>query len=156
MKSRYLPWLLLILAAVLALVFSGFQSGQDDTLVKPVARSRTDASLRGIVPRTTTPDAGNAALFGATPEEAPASGQSESAQEGEISNPPLLWRVIGKQHDGSSGWSVFLARDELTMVARVGDVLDDGYRIVSIAPPTMIVGHVTQDTRRAMDIGEAQ
>lgn len=156
MKSTYLPWLLVALAGVTALVVMGDPSGGNEKTVDPVARGASIMRLRTILPRKVIGHVGNADLFGVAAAEMHAAAPSVSIQQGE---PRLIeqpsWNVIGKHLDGSSGWSVFLARDEQTLIVRAGDVLDDGHQIVSIVPPVMILHHMKRNTRKTLEIGEA-
>jgi hypothetical protein len=63
------------------------------------------------------------------------------------------WHCIGKQRDEDTRWSVFLARGNETRVVRIGDTLDDAYRVTAIAPPTLTLLHLKTKTHRTIDIG---
>ena len=157
MKSKQLPWLLVALAAVAALVATSDPAGTGGVIVAPTARGIPNMTLRAVLPRKAYVEGSNLDPFVPPPVEVSPSAQAQSPQQSDPRNvEQSLWIVIGKQNDGPAGWSVFLARNEQTLIARVGDVLDDGYRIISISPPTMILRHVKRDSRRALDIGEAQ
>jgi hypothetical protein len=158
-KPGRLPWLLLALVGTAAL--AAFGSAPDNT-VRATGMATSSEQLpviRALEPRHYGPAPGSDP-FAATP---PA-GAPEPVPPGRMSavppapsfNVPLNWRVLGKQHTEGEGWTVFLARDDMTLVVSTGDTLDDTYRVVSITPPTLTLQHFKNQSKRTLDIGEAR
>lgn len=66
--------------------------------------------------------------------------------------PPLPFTYLGKQiSDGQ--WSVFLARGDTTFIATVGAVLDNRYRVDSVAPPIMTLTYLPLKQVQQLSIG---
>ena len=66
--------------------------------------------------------------------------------------PPLPFIYLGKQiSDGQ--WSVFLARGDSTFIATVGAVLDNRYRVDSVAPPVMTLTYLPLKQVQQLSIG---
>lgn len=156
MKGKTLPWLLVALAGVMLLLAMGDPPGSNDRVVAATVRNASGVQLRATLPRKASGSVGNADLFGV----APIATQNATSSESSDQHHPRMddkpsWNVIGKHLENPSGWAVFLAREEQTLMVRVGDVLEDGYRVDSIAPPVMVLRHVKRNTRKTLDIGEA-
>lgn len=157
MKSSRLPWLLFVLVAVALLAAYGQASTPPPS--SAVAAERLPY-VRALAPRQNVPAAiGHpfASEAGLPADSTAAQTDPPRAVSPAPSLPPLpAWRVIGKQYDEQEGWSVFLARGEETRIVRVGDTLDETYRVASIQPPLMILQHLKRQTRQTLDIGEAK
>lgn len=151
MNSSRLPWLLLVLVAVAMLAAYG-----EASTPPPATSTPTDSLpyIRALAPRlaatAVTGDPFSVSLPAATPAPSGAVPPAPSLP------PQLPWRVIGKQYDEQEGWAVFLARGEETRIVRVGDTLDDTYRVASIQPPVLTLQHLKRHTRQTLDIGEAK
>lgn len=66
--------------------------------------------------------------------------------------PPLPFTYVGKQiSDGQ--WSVFLARGDTTFIATAGAVLDNRYRVDSVAPPIMTLTYLPLKQVQQLSIG---
>ena len=59
-----------------------------------------------------------------------------TAAEVKPTAPPLPYTYVGK-HWKDNEWTVYLARDAVTLLVRKGDVIDDTYRIQLIESKTM-------------------
>lgn len=159
MKQERLPWLLLALAGTAAL--SAFGGAPDEAVraADAFATAERLPIIRALAARNYAPALRGdpfaaASLPGATGEAA--AGDPSAVPPAPSLAPSLPWRVLGKQRDDDEGWSVFLARGEETWVVRSGDTLDDNYRVISIAPPALILLHLKQKTRSTLDIGVAR
>ena len=69
--------------------------------------------------------------------------------------PPAPYAVLGKLKD-ADGWQVFLARGELTLVARAGTVLEGSYQVTLIDPPRMVLTHLPAGQTQELGIGEGR
>jgi hypothetical protein len=69
--------------------------------------------------------------------------------------PPLPFTVLGKKlQDG--GWQVFLARADRTYIVRDKDVIENDYRVESIAPPSLTLTYLPMNERQTLSIGNAE
>ena len=147
MSSRRLPWLLLALAATAGWAALG------DAPPEPVAAagmaSEPLPAIRALLARV--PSAATADPFALPPPPPPADTLAVPPEPTLPAAPG--WRCIGKQLDEDIRWSVFLARGTETRVVRVGDTLDDAYRVAAIAPPTLTLLHLKTKIHRTIDIG---
>lgn len=156
MTSSRLPWLLFVLVAVALLA----AYGQASTPPSPAVATERLPYVRALAPRQNVPAAiGNpfapAARLPANPTAAQTDPPPAASPAPSLAH-TLPWRVIGKQYDEQEGWCVFLARGEETRIVRVGDTLDETYRIASIQPPLMTLQHLKRQMRQTLDIGEAK
>lgn len=159
MKPGRLTWLLLALVGTAAVAAFGDPQGTPvATTALPVTAEKL-AAIRALLPRQFPPaPAGDP--FAASPptgaHEAVPSERPDAVSPALTFTAPLNWRVLGKQKAEGDGWSVFLARGEETCVVRVGDTLDESYRVLAIAPPTLTLQHLKNKTKRTLDIGDAK
>jgi hypothetical protein len=158
-KPGRLSWLLLALVGTAAL--AAFGSAPDETVraTGMVASSERLPVIRALESRHYGPAPGSDP-FAATPPagspEPASSGQTRAVPPAPTFNAPLNWRVLGKQRTEGESWTVFLARDDMTLVVNTGDTLDDTYRVVAITPPTLTLQHLKNQSKRTLDIGEAR
>lgn len=159
MKPGRLSWLLLALVGTAALAAFGNASDEPVRAAGALASVERLPVIRALEPRSYP------SLLGGDPFASTPLGGQPDTTPGDRTNAvppaptfsvPLNWRVLGKQLTEGEGWTVFLARGDETWVVRTGDTLDDTYRVVAIAPPTLTLQHVKQKTRRTLDIGEAR
>jgi hypothetical protein len=161
MSARRLPWLLAALAVTAVWSAIGGQAEHDPALsaaaLDGLATERLP-TIRALIERQASPDAvldPFALSAPASPAPPPPQGAVPPAPTFEPP-PPLAWRYIGKQQDDESVWTVFLAHGPRTQIVRVGDTLDDTYRVAAIAPPTLTLQHLKNKTNRTLDIGAAR
>lgn len=155
MNGKWLPWLLAAFAALAVLVITGDPVSPDYEVVAPTRMADTRPSIRALLSRRVGVNERGVDPFALPHGEAFSMSQQASSPP---ADPPQAgeqpsWNVIGKQYDSTAGWSVFLARDNQTCIVRVGDELDDGYRIVAINPPVLSLQHMKRKTRSTLDIG---
>ena len=158
MKSGRLTWLLLALVATAAVTAFGDPQEAPVAATAQPANAEKLAAIRALLPRQYTPGpAGNpfaASLPPSAPEPAPV--RPDAVVPALTFSAPLNWRVLGKLQSDDEGWSVFLARGEETTVVRVGDTLDESYRVLAIVPPTLTLQHLKNKTKRTLDIGDTR
>jgi hypothetical protein len=158
MSTRRLPWLLTALAATAVWSAIGGQAEHDPALsaaaLDGLATERLP-TIRALIERQAAP---GTALdpFALPVQDTPPRSPQGAVPPAPTFSPPLAWRYIGKQQEEESGWSVFLAHGARTQVVRVGDTLDDTYRVAAIAPPTLTLQHLKNKTNRTLDIGAAR
>jgi len=161
MKSRRMPLLLLALATTAALAAFGDASPDAVAPSAPLGAAEPVVAvvvIRALHPRADIPAPDGDPFAVAAPAnqlEAPPV-ETNAVSPTPTLAAPLPWRVIGKQLEDESVWTVFLARGEETSIVRVGDMLDDSYRVATIQPPTLTLQHIHTKTRRTLDIGEAK
>ena len=159
MKAGRLTWLLLALGATAAL--AAFGDPQDGTVsaAVPLATAARPAAIRALLPRQFAPaPVGDPFAIDRPADpvpDAPAE-RSRAVSPALTFTVPLNWRVLGKQQSDDEGWTVFLARGDETSVVRVGDTLDESYRVLAIAPPTLTLQHLKNKTKHTLDIGDAR
>lgn len=163
MKSHRLPWLLLALATTAALAAFGDPPAETVTATLPTQpRDHVVAhvvAIRALLPRAlaaAVPGDPFGVALSPRQAELPAAVVPATVPPAPTFNASLPWRVIGKQQEEGADWSVFLARGEETTVVRVGDLLDEGYRVTAIEPPTLTLQHIQKKIRRTLDIGDAR
>lgn len=158
MSARRMPWLLSALAATAVWSAVGGQGEHEPALsaaaidALPTERMPT---IRALLER----QAGAAPVldpFALPAQETPPPQGAVPPAPTFQPPPPLAWRYIGKQRDEDEAWTVFLASGTRTQVVRVGDTLDDIYRVAAIAPPTLTLQHLKNKTNRTLDIGVAR
>ena len=66
--------------------------------------------------------------------------------------PPLPFTFLGKQQQDGQ-WHVFLGRADRTIIAKVGLVLDNTYRVDSIAPPQMQITYLPLGQKQVLFVG---
>lgn len=153
MNAR-LPWLLLALATTAAL--AAFGDPPADIPAPMTEGGEHLPTIRVLNARVLPPIAdGDPFAIEMSPLPEP-SALASAALPAPSYAAPLRWQVIGKQYAEGDGWTVFLARGNETWVVRVGDTLDTEYRVLTIAPPTLTLQHLKQNTRRTLDIGDAR
>ncbi|WP_374565604.1 hypothetical protein [Ideonella sp.] len=69
--------------------------------------------------------------------------------------PAFPFEYIGKKREAGA-WEVFLAKDESTFVLKEGQVAEQSYQVVSIAPPEMTVVYLPMNHTYKISIGEAE
>ena len=69
--------------------------------------------------------------------------------------PSLPFKFIGKKLEASN-WEVYLARDQRTLVATKGAVLEGSYRVDAIEPPTMRLTYLPLDQVQQLNIGPTE
>ena len=67
--------------------------------------------------------------------------------------PPLPYTFLGKKLEGDV-WEVFLAKGEQTFIARASQVLENDWRVDSIAPPTLTVTYLPLGLPQTLSIGD--
>lgn len=152
MSSRRLPWLLVGLAATAGWAALGDSTAEAGSSAHLAAEPLP--TIRALLARV-LPDAPATDIFG-LPLPPPPVESAAAVSPASTFAAPLGWRCIGKQRDEGNegaGWSVFLAQGNQTRVVRVGDTLDDAYRVAAIAPPTLTLVHLKTKVRRTLDIG---
>lgn len=70
------------------------------------------------------------------------------------SAPPLPFSYIGKELEGSR-WTVFLADRNSSRIVRQGDLIDNIYRVDSVAPPTLTLTYLPLKQQQTIAIGSA-
>lgn len=69
--------------------------------------------------------------------------------------PPLPFTMLGKKlQDGA--WQVFLAKGDRTYIVRDRDVIENDYRVESIAPPSLTFTYLPMNERQTLSIGNAE
>lgn len=86
---------------------------------------------------------------------APAAAAPAAKEPAPASAPDPGFRVLGKKHEGSR-WEVYLGRDDVTHIARIGEIIESAWRVQRIAPPTMTLLHLPTNQERSLPIGEAR
>ncbi|TFW11370.1 hypothetical protein E4L96_21845 [Massilia arenosa] len=66
--------------------------------------------------------------------------------------PPLTYVFIGKARS-AAGWEVYLTQGERVMLVKQGDVLDNTWRVDSIAPPNMTLTYLPLNQVQQLNIG---
>lgn len=69
--------------------------------------------------------------------------------------PPFPFEYIGKKREAGA-WEVFLAKDESTFVLKEGQVAEQAYQVVRIAPPDLTVVYLPMNHTYTVAIGEAE
>jgi hypothetical protein len=67
--------------------------------------------------------------------------------------PPLPFRFLGKKLEGES-WEIYLARGEQTFIARTGQVIENEWRVDSIAPPILNLTYLPLGLHQTFPIGD--
>lgn len=70
--------------------------------------------------------------------------------------PPLPFVYIGKQRVAHGELEVFLAKGDRVIVTRERAVIDNTYRVESIAPPTMTLVYLPLDQVQQVSVGAAE
>ena len=83
------------------------------------------------------------------------SSQAYSAPPPPPTAPPFPYVVFGKQLENGA-WQVFLRRDQLIVVVKAAETLDDQYRVEEIRPPVMTVTYLPLRERQTIPIGGAE
>lgn len=68
--------------------------------------------------------------------------------------PSLPFKLIGKKKDGEV-WEVYLSEGDTTHIVRLGDTVNEAYKVRSIDPPTMVLSYLPLDQDQSMNIGPA-
>lgn len=74
------------------------------------------------------------------------------AQPARPTAPAVPFKFIGKKLE-TGNWEVYLARDQRTMVATRGAILEGSYRVDAIEPPTMRLTYLPLDQVQQLTIG---
>jgi len=69
--------------------------------------------------------------------------------------PALNFKVLGKKEENNL-WEVYLGRDDLSFIARVGDTLEGLWRVEQIEPPLMTLTHVPSGQTLKLPIGDGR
>lgn len=67
----------------------------------------------------------------------------------------LPFKFVGKRQEGDE-WEVYLARDDVNFIAKVGATVDVSFRVEAIAPPTIVLIHLPTGKSHSLSIGEAR
>jgi hypothetical protein len=95
-----------------------------------------------------------AALLGSpVPSAGPAGGDIPPLPSGPLV-PEMPFTYIGKQ-SSEGRWEVYLSRGDETLIVREQTIIDGGYRVESIAPPTMTLVYLPTKLVQTLDIGSA-
>jgi hypothetical protein len=86
---------------------------------------------------------------------AAATAQVDGGPPAAIEAPSFPFTVLGKKLE-SGTWEVFLAKEEATMVLKEGQIAEQAYQVVKIAPPTMTVVYLPMNHTYSVSIGEAE
>lgn len=146
-------WLFLGLMATAAVAAFGDMPESHYPVVAPAVHL---PRIRSLVARREMPVVTGDPFAPALPVTAPAVMVPPAVPSEPVFQAALPWRAIGKLQQEGEGWTVFLANGGATRVVRVGDTLDEAYRVTEIAPPKMALLHVRHKTRVTLDIGEAK
>ena len=65
--------------------------------------------------------------------------------------PPLPFKYLGKQKEADE-WQVFLGRDDHTFIVRKNDVVNDIYKVVDIAPPSITLLYLPLNQSQSLTI----
>lgn len=146
MNALRLPWLLAVLAATAG--WAALSDAQNEITAPASFAAEPLPAIRALLARR--PLAATSDPFALPP--------PPQAETIAVPPEPTLpaapgWHCIGKQRDEDTNWSVFLARGTETRVVRVGDTLDDAYRVAAIAPPMLTLMHLKTKARHTLDIG---
>lgn len=107
------------------------------------------SSGKGVKPKSAARD-----LFGARDWNPPPPPPPAVEQAPPPVAPPQPYTFIGKKHEGDS-WEAYLIRGEQTFIAREGLVLEGGYRIDKIQPPTLTMTYLPMAQVQTLSIGDA-
>ncbi len=69
--------------------------------------------------------------------------------------PPLPFKYVGRFSDDAGGL-VYLARGEQTLLARLGDTLENSYRVTAVEARRIEFEHIESGTRQTLDVPEAE
>lgn len=69
--------------------------------------------------------------------------------------PPLPYAFLGKKQEGGD-WEVYLARGDHNFVVSAGQVLEQHYRVETIAPPLLTLTYLPLAQQQTLAIGEAR
>ena len=86
----------------------------------------------------------------------PAAVAAASAPPPPPSAPPLPFRFVGMLELKSDRPTAFLARGEALNVVRVGDVIDDTYRIESLSPAKVVVTYLPLKQQQTLSVDGGQ
>lgn len=121
-------------------------------------KKAASVDVLAIRPRGAEPDASDPFATGfrtarATPSKAAVVAFKPPAITAPPSIPALPFRVLGRYVDGGED-TVFLQFGEQNMVARVGDVLNEQYKVESISAGVLTLIYLPLNQRQTLDIGE--
>lgn len=131
------------------------------------AGSRIDEPIEPVLPRTALygalQETGRVDLFAARaplvpPQASPAqvAAPLERAPVQPLPAPPSFdFKVLGKKQQ-AGGWEVFLEREGRTVFARTNALIEGGFHVDEIEPPTMKLTHVATRTPITVSVGEAR
>ena len=69
--------------------------------------------------------------------------------------PALPFVFLGKKLEAER-WEIYLSRGEQTLIVREKDVIDNTYRIDSIAPPTLMLTYLPLNQSQQLAVGNPQ
>jgi len=69
--------------------------------------------------------------------------------------PPLPYRYVGSFSD-DGGSVIYLARGEIAVVARVGEILDGTYKIAALQSRSVEFEHISTGTKQSLPIPDAE
>jgi len=107
---------------------------------------------KSLFPISNTPGVGSDLFAGrdwSPPPSAPAAEASAPAE------PTFPFEYIGKKREAGA-WEVFLAKDESTFVLKEGQVAEQAYQVVRIAPPDLTMVYLPMNHTYTISIGEAE
>jgi hypothetical protein len=117
------------------------------------------AALQARPERDEAAGDGHRKLFGAIlltpplPSAGPAGSDIPPLPSGSLGQ-ELPFTYIGKQ-SSDGRWEVFLSRGDDTLIVHEQTIIDGGYRVESIAPPTMTLVYLPTKLVQTLDIGSA-
>jgi hypothetical protein len=107
---------------------------------------------QSLFPASSTPDVRSDLFAGRDWSPPPAPAES-AASEPEA--PAFPFEYIGKKREAGA-WEVFLAKDESTFVLKEGQVAEQVYQVVRIAPPNLTMVYLPMNHTYTVPIGEAE
>jgi hypothetical protein len=118
----------------------------------------TSVDVLTIRPRGTDEDSPNAfGTVGRPPRAKPAAATVKQAKPQalvEVQQPPAMpFRVLGRYVDAGEE-TVFLQHAERNIVARLGDVLSEQYKVESVSGGVLTLTYLPLNLRQTLDIGE--
>jgi len=167
--SKRLALLLTLLAGAAGLVLFGGAPPDKGDVVQATARTAAARASVSARPTATDDDPASTMILAIRPRGAssasadafaprnwnpppPPPPPASTAPPPKPSAPPLPFTLLGKKlEDGA--WQVFLGLQDRTYVVKSQDVIDNTYRVESIAPPSLVMTYLPLNERQTLAIG---
>jgi len=78
-----------------------------------------------------------------------------SAEPLKVGPPDLPFVYVGKKQEAGE-WEVFLSKSEMTWVVKEGQLVENVYQVVKIAPPVLTMVYLPMNHLQTLPIGEAE